>query len=682
MAETKYLKIVDAPVRHGSRSMMTCKFRCNNACDHAEPNTSDNAYFGDVLARTISRRSILMGGAAGAATVVATMSGNSLSAAATSTMTAPSRRHDAILAFSPVAPNKLDELTVPPGFKYDVLARWGDPVVKGAPVFDAYNQTPEAQAKQFGYNCDYVGIIGMSARGQRAIMAVNNEYTDEILMFPEGVYDDASVKQIAIQAHGISVIDIERGKAKGSWRRTPLKRALHNRRITGTTPHLLAGPAAGDERLKTSADSRGRKVLGTLANCSGGVTPWGTTLHGEENFNGYFDASGALDPAYSASYARYGISGSGKGWNEVDSRFDLTLEPHEPFRFGYIVEVDVTDPRSTPRKHTMLGRMKHEGATCSISPSGRAVVYMGDDERGDYIYKFVSRRRFDPKPGRRARAHNLRLLEQGTLYVARFTGDGLGDDKYDGTGVWIPLTSDEESFVDGFSVADVLIDTRLAADTVSPTKMDRPEDIERNPTNGKVYAALTNNSNRGTTFPVDEANPLASSMTRPAPGEPLVSQSGNRNGYILELTEANNHQEAEKFRWDLFLVCGDPTAPETYFAGFPKDQVSPLSCPDNVAFDAEGNLWISTDGNVIGSNDGLLAVPVEGPNRGRVQQYLTVPLGAETCGPWISADSLTVFAAVQHPGEIDGFTFDSPASTWPHTDSFPRPSVVCTYRKH
>lgn len=669
-------------VRHGSRSLMTCHFRCGNACDQPEPNQSGNPHIGDVVARAISRRTALMGGAAGVAALVVSTAAPSAAVAATGeagVATAGRRAGIAPGRFTPVAPNKRDAVTVPEGHRHDVVVGWGDPVVASAPAFDPYRQTPKAQARQFGYNCDYVGIQPLGR--DHAVMAVNNEYTDEILMFPAGVYTDAEQKAIAIQAHGISIVEIERGRRAGSWRLRDVGAARLNRRITGTTPTTLTGPAAGDPRLRTAADPTGTRVLGTLANCSGGVTPWGTTLHGEENFNGYFDASGGLDPAHAASYARYGLTGAGKGWSELDERFDLTVEPNEPYRFGWIVEVDVMRPHSAPRKRTMLGRMKHEGATCSISASGHAVVYMGDDERGDYLYKFVSRKRYRPGRGSAARWHNLKLLDEGTLYVARFTGDGTADGEYDGSGEWIALTSDRESFVPGFSVADVLLDTRLAADAVGPTRMDRPEDVERNPVNGKVYAALTNNSNRGTSLPVDEANPLASSMTRPELGAPLVTQSGNRNGYILELTEAGDDAEAVAFTWDLFLVCGDPEAPETYFGGFPKDQVSPLSCPDNVAFDPAGNLWISTDGNVLGSNDGLLAVPVSGPNRGKVEQFLTVALGAETCGPWISSDGLSVFAAVQHPGEIDGATFDDPASTWPHTDAFPRPSVIVAYRE-
>jgi secreted PhoX family phosphatase len=575
-----------------------------------------------------------------------------------------------------VAPNNADDVTVPDGYRADVVIGWGDAVLPGAPAFDVHRQTPAAAATQFGYNNDYVGVLPDGRN--RALLVCNHEYTDEVLMFPTGEYDDATVKQIAMASHGMSVVEIQKGDAAGSWSQVPVRRTTRNRRIHVGTRFHLDGPAVGDARLRTSADPKGRVVLGTLNNCAGGTTPWGTVLSGEENFNAYFD--GTPDSRYAESYARYGISGSGRGWSEVDPRFDLGREPHEPFRFGWIVEVDPYDPRSTPRKHTMLGRFKHEGANVALAADGRAVVYMGDDERGDYIYMFVSRDTMDRRPGTRARRRNQQLLTAGTLYVARFTGDGTEDGEYDGTGEWIPLCSDTESHVDGMSVADVLVDTRLAADKVAPTRMDRPEDIEPNPVNGKVYCALTNNSRRGTTFPVDEPNPLATSMTRSSPGGPLVESTGNRNGYVLEITPDADHTSVT-FTWNLMLVCGDPEAPETYFAGFPKEQVSPISCPDNVAFDAVGNLWISTDGNALASNDGLFRVPVTGAERGHVEQFLTVPVGAETCGPLITDRDRSVWVAVQHPGEVDGATFENQASTWPHTGAdYPRPSVVVAYR--
>jgi secreted PhoX family phosphatase len=659
---------------------MTCYYRCGNACDHPEPNTSDHQTMRELVEASLARRSLLKGAALGAGAFVV---GHGLPSAAAAAPAGASAKMPPVsgLRFNPVAPNRRDSVTVPAGFGHHVVIGWGDQVVPGAPRFEVMQQTPEAAAMQFGYNCDYVGVLPLSKT--RALLVVNHEYTNEELMFPSDLYDEDTVRRIAMASHGMSVVEIRRdSRVSGAWQRVKLSRTRYNRRITASTPMQVTGPAAGHPRLRTSADPTGRTVLGTLNNCAGGMTPWGTVLTGEENFNQYFEASGPTDPSYADSYARYGVSAdnAGRNWKATDPRFDLTAEPHEPFRFGWVVEVDPFRPDSTPRKRTMLGRMKHEGANVSVARNGRVAVYMGDDERGDYIYKFVSRDQMKRGSSRSARRHNQTLLDHGTLYVAKFAGDGLVDDQYDGTGRWLKLTTDNESFVDGMSVAEVLIDTRLAADKVGPTRMDRPEDIEPNPVNGKIYCALTNNTQRGTTWPADEANPVSTSMVREELGAPLTPASGNRNGYVLEITEQEDRPTARRFRWKLMLVCGDPDAPETYFAGYPKDKVSPISCPDNVAFDPEGNLWVSTDGNALGSNDGLFRVPVSGPERGHVQQFLTVPLAAETCGPLITRDGRAVFVAVQHPGEADGSTFETPTSTWPHTHRFPRPSVVVAYR--
>ncbi len=677
--------LTDGP--HGSRSAATCFYRCGNACDHPEPNTSGNTHVRSVLAGAIGRRAVLGGTGAGLGMLVL---GGSLGSAAVAGRTGGGTTA-AAGGWTPVAPNVRDAVTVPAGFRSRTVIAWGDKVYADAPAFDPHAQTEESAARQFGYNSDYVGVLPIN--DAQALLVNNHEYTNEELMFPAGVYSPEQVKRIAIQSHGLSVVKLRRvgGLDSGEWRAAdPDNR--YNRRITGTTPFDLTGPAAGDSRLRTSADPSGRRVLGTFNNFSGGTTPWGTVLSGEENFNQYFGASSAKDPRYATSYARYGISGTGdRGWKDVDPRFDLTAEPHEPFRIGSIVEIDPFDPTSTPRKHTMLGRFKHEGANIQIAPNGHAVAYMGDDERGDYLYKFVSADTFDPRDTQAAKLRNLQLLTRGTLYVARLAGDDPrtlnadgsfvpADGAFDGTGEWIPLTSDTTSYVEGMSVADVLIDTRLAADKVAPTRMDRPEDVQPNPVNGRIYAALTNNSNRGSKFAVDEPNPLAASYVRDALGAPLTKASGNRNGYVLEITEAGGDHAGTRFTWTLLLVCGDPASAETWFGGFPKEQVSPISCPDNLAFDSRGNLWISTDGNVLGSNDGLFRCPVDGPARGQVQQFLTVPLGAETCGPLVSHDDRSVWVAVQHPGEATGSTFDSPASTWPHTHDFPRPGVVVTWK--
>jgi len=669
---------------HGNRSAMTCQYKCGNACDHPEPNTSGNEHVRSVIESAIQRRVVLQGAAVGAGALV--IGGLASQAAAAPARTTASWTA-ATEAWTPVEPNVRDIVSVPGGYASRTVIAWGDPVVYGAPAFDAHAQTATSAGQQFGYNNDFVGVLPLS--GRRALLVTNHEYTNEELMFPAGAYTPAQIKEIAIQSHGLSVVEIHQVAQKGDWKATDLAPDMkYNRRITGTTVFVLDGPAAGDARLKTSADPTGTTVLGTFNNCSGGITPWGTVLSGEENFNQYFDRSGTVPEAYKASYARYGVTGSGsRGWSEVDDRFDLSKEPNEPFRFGWIVELDPYERDEAPRKHTMLGRVKHEGANIIVADNGQVVAYMGDDERGDYLYKFVSAGSYVPGD----RAHNKTLLTSGTLYVARLTGDdafatdALGnfapaDDQYDGTGEWIKLTTDTQSFVPGFSVADVLINTRLAADLVGPTKMDRPEDVEPNPVNRKIYAALTNNSDRSVKYPVNEANPIAKSYTRDALGGPLAAKAGNRNGYVIEITEAGGDHTGPAFGWTLLLVCGDPSSPETYFSGYDKTKVSPISCPDNVAFDSLGNLWISTDGNVLGSADGLFRCSVEGPNRGKVEQFLSVPKGAETCGPLVSNDDKSVWVAVQHPGEKTGSTFETPFSTWPHTHDFPRPGVVVTWK--
>lgn len=375
--------------------------------------------------------------------------------------------------------------------------------------------------------------------------------------------------------------------------------------------------------------------------------------------------------------ARYGLpaGASGRKWERFDARFDIAKEPNEPNRHGWIVEIDPYDPDSVPRKRTALGRFKHEAAEPRLTDDGRVALYMGDDERFDYLYKYVSTHAYRKGSSRAAREHNLRLLDEGTLYVAKFTGDspvaeidGTGklpeDGAFDGSGEWIPLASGTKSYVQGMTAEEVYVFTRLAADRVGASKMDRPEDVEPHPHTGRLYVALTNNSDRGKAGKAgpDEANP----------------RSGNKHGHILELDERHSDAGAKSFRWRLMLVCGDPADPSTYFAGFDKSEVSPISCPDNIAFDEHGNLWLATDGSALGSNDGLFVVPVKGPHRGHVKQFLTVPKAAETCGPIITEDRILI--AAQHPGEADGATAEKPASVWPDgAGSIARPSVVTVW---
>ncbi len=328
----------------------------------------------------------------------------------------------------------------------------------------------------------------------------------------------------------------------------------------------------------------------------------------------------------------------------------MSREPNEPFRFGWVVEVDPYDPTFVPRKRTALGRFRHEGATVVVARDGRVVVYSGDDARFEYVYKFVSSKPYRPTD----RDHNLTLLDEGTLYVAKFHPDGTGE--------WLPLVFGHGPLTpeNGFhSQADVLLNTRGAADLLGATKMDRPEDIEASPVTGTVYVVCTNNTRR-TASQVDPANP------RPI----------NRHGHVLELFEAGGDHAATHFRWQIFLLCGNPRDPDTYFAGYPKEKVSPISCPDNIVFDRAGNLWIATDGQprTLGYNDALHVVPVAGPERGRVRQFLSGPIGCEICGPEFTPDFRTLFVAIQHPGE--GSPLAQTPSRWPDGVLPPRPSVV------
>jgi secreted PhoX family phosphatase len=331
-------------------------------------------------------------------------------------------------------------------------------------------------------------------------MFVNHEYTTEPLMFRG--YDAANPTddqiRIGLAAHGLSLVVVDRDAASGRMTAVVDPR---NRRWTGTTPFTLDGPAAGSPLLRTAADPTGRTVLGTFNNCSGSVTPWGTFLSGEENVNQYFaHAQAVTDPVTADRLKRYGVTGaaSERGWERLEPRFDVSREPNEVNRFGWVVEVDPFDPDTPAVKHTALGRFKHEGATVRLAADGRAVTYMGDDERFDYVYKFVSDATMTPGESRAARKANRGLLSAGTLYVARFAGGGPATDgSSSGTGEWIRLAAGSTSFVDGMTADEVYVFTRMAADLVDATKMDRPEDVQASPRTGKVYLALTNNTDRG-----------------------------------------------------------------------------------------------------------------------------------------------------------------------------------------
>lgn len=594
-------------------------------------NASDNATMGEIISKRFSRRNFLQGSlavSAIAATVspVALMSADEARAAGKS---------GSAFNFNEIEAGVDAKHHVAEGYNADVLLRWGDAVLPGAPQFDPLKQTADAQSKQFGYNNDYVGFIPLEGSSTHGLLVVNHEYTNPHLMFPGLVQVvDGKIKQgklskdqvdVEMAAHGGTIIEIR--KVDGKWQ--PVLDGKMNRRITSNTAMEITGPAAGHDRLKTSADATGKKVFGTLNNCAGGVTPWGTYIMAEENFHGYFQGKLPEGHAEASNYKRYGVPEGSYEWGNFYDRFDLSKEPNEPNRFGWIVEVDAMDPNSTPKKRTALGRFKHEGAESIVSKSGKVVFYLGDDERFDYVYKFVTDGTFNPND----RKANMDLLDHGTLYVAKFEEDGSMK--------WLPLVHGQGPLTaeNGFkSQADVLIETRKAGDLLGATKMDRPEDIQPNDVNGKVYVMLTNNTKRKADQ-VNAANPRAE----------------NAFGHIIEIAENDNDFASTAGKWEVLLKCGDPSV-AAVGATFSTETTKNgwFGMPDNCAVDSAGRLWVATDGNSpkgTGRTDGLWAVDTEGSARATSKLFFRVPVGAEMCGPLFTPDDETAFVAVQHPGD-------------------------------
>lgn len=640
----------------------------------------------DVLRRRLSRRDLLAGGA---------------SLAMLPTLTAGQTgglERGTTVGLARVAPSRADRVVVPAGYAADVVLRWGDPILPGAPGLDVAASpagallapgASEAQASAFGSNCDGVGVFALEDDG--LLLCVNHEYIIPALMFPGwrdaqrsralGAYVGRAPEAVRVMqaAVGVSVVEIRR--IAGRWR--AVTDSPRNRRVTASTPMVFSGPASRHVWLGGSAAGPGR-CLGTFGNCAAGTTPWGTYLTAEENTDDFFGNASAADfePGLERVHKRFGLRlrDSAFRWEYVDSRFDLARNPAELVKFGWIVEIDPFDSQRPIKKRTALGRLKHEGATTVLAADRRPVVYTGDDEVFEYLYKFVASGRFDPERPER----NTDLLDDGTLYVARFRDDGEGE--------WVPLVWGQHPDLTearGFeSQADVLVRCREAADAVGATPLDRPEDVAVHPTNGHVFLSCTQNMDRG----------VADSRAGASPGDRSVNAANPRArnvwGHILEIAEDGDDAGAARFRWNVFVLAGDPaggalraaapalgagvwTANETYFGGqADAAELSAFANPDNLGFDADGNLWIVTDGlQPRGNNNGCFVCPTQGASRAVVRQFMSGPVGAEICGCEFAPDGGTLFLTVQHPG--NGGTIESPISHWPDGgDAPPRSSLV------
>jgi uncharacterized protein len=632
-------------------------------------NTSSNPHFHDIAARVDpSRRNFMK---AGAASALAASFGANINAALAQTQTssiniptAPAPKIS--LGFKSVNTHFADALTVPEGYRVQVLYRWGDAIsTKSAPFKWDGSNTAAEQMLQAGMHTDGMHFFPLPAGKEnfsstRGVMCINHEYADDGLLHAGGFANWSAEKVAKCQAsHGVSVVEVE--LVDKSWR-VKLDSRL-NRRVTAHTVCDVEGPARGHALMRSRTDETGNTAKGTMGNCAHGVTPWGTYLTCEENFQAYFTRSASTAPT--PGQLRYGLSerGANYRWSEFDKRFDGTANPNESNHFGWVVEIDPLEPNARPIKRTALGRFRHESATLSIAPDNRVVWYSGDDGGFEYIYKFVSAKPYDPNN----RAANKRILDEGTLYVARFDADG--------TGVWLPMVQGTGALTaaNGFaSQAEVVIFARLAGDALGATKMDRPEWLAVHPETREVYCSLTNNSQRGTSD---------------RPGTDAANRRDrNIMGSIVRWREAKQDPTSLTFDWDVFIEGGDGTlAAERHRGNIKGDS---FGCPDCVWIDPNGVLWIGTDASTrqmltpewkgIGNNQMLACNPATG----QVKRFLVGPTNCEITGAIMTPDCKNFFVGIQHPGETPGERSNPKEvrrfSNWPdfNPNGKPRSAVV------
>ena len=542
-------------------------------------------------------------------------------------------------AFTAIGPSSEDDVIVPEGFRTNVLIAWGD-------IFENEHET-----LAFGFNNDFLAYFPLKG-SQEGILFVNHEYPSPFFQhgFPEAdpvVAKTPAQVQVEQDAVGNSFLHVRRNRY-GVWE--VVNGSPYNRRVYGDRPEFdFTGPRAGD----TSGPVIGATANGSVGDCSGGITPWHTALACEENFAGYGE---------DAAEGGYGWTQNGDSTYAPDAEYD----PVAYAKYGWVCEHDPYDPQVRPRKHTALGRFRHENTAFRHEPGKKFVLYSGDDRANEGFYKFVSDRSF--RPGRRHRAHNLQILESGTLYVARFEPEGrrrfaaAGDvtpiNATSGTGTWVEVLDSE------LHDTATTLRARLGADEWDlHFALNRPEDVEV-AENGTIYLALTNNS--------------------------TVKDS---HGSVRRLREAGNDPEAMSFKWEDFAAGGPPSGGGQGF-----------SSPDNLTFDSARNLWVVTD---ISSsrlnkpneyewhgNNAMFMVPTKGPNAGVAFRFASMPIESEGTGPYFTPDERTLFVCVQHPGEETpnrpGARFGDPGtytSWWPEGNrtagqdpATPKPSIVVITR--
>lgn len=691
-------------------------------------NTSNNIHFRDVLDQYVSRRSLITKAANGAValTLASTLTGcndNNDDSGSNNGGTAPvdPNKKPEKLTFTPVTKNLNDIVTVPEGYEANVIYALGDSLNPSFGDWDD-NNIPSGPSFQFrsGDCHDGMHYFGLNTSTNRfddtvsaqGLLVMNHEYINQTFLHPKGPTkvdgrrpEDEVIRET--NAHGVSVVHIKKDPA--TQKVEVVKNSIFNRRITGSTVMDFAGAAAGSNLLSTRFSPAGRQTRGTHNNCGNGYTPWGTYLTTEENFIGYFARSTTDDalrtPEEIIALKRYGLkagSSSRYGWEtaigqvEAQDLYDRwnadvkAVQATQDYRngpntFGWMVEIDPFDNRQNPVKRTSLGRFAHEDSACRAVAGQPIAFYMGDDSRGEYIYKFVSTTVWDTKDINGGYAAGDKYMNSGKLYVAKFNNDGSGQ--------WIELAYGKNGLNESNttypfkSQADVVTFARLAADSVGATKMDRPEWATVNPINGEIYVTLTNNSNRGKDYPTDAANPRNYTDLYAGTKE----QKGNVNGHIIRFREADDKTTAETFKWDIYLFGAEASmASNINLSGLTDN--NDFSSPDGMWFDPRGVLWIETDdgaytdvtncmmlaalpgqigdGGAATTSNGQQTITGAKVTDATLRRFLVGPKQCEITGIAMTPDYKAIFINVQHPGE-DSPSYAKPESNWPATQKDP-----------